>query len=183
MREDGEEREIEVVLCGWVVPNFERDGVRGAPSDFGPAKRRTLISSPIALPPPSTCKDGYRTYIFGNLSPTANFNRWSQVRPPPIEIPRILTAKVSRPPTVTVHPTALLSILDHYLRSASDSTNQRVIGTLLGTRNESNEIEVRNSFAALHNETEEQIVVDMDYHRSVYDLYQKANPKEVIVGW
>lgn len=89
----------------------------------------------------------------------------------------------SRPLSVTIHPAALLSILDHYLRGTTEGGNQRVIGTLLGLRNDNNEVEVRNSFAALHSETEEQIVVDMDYHRSVYDLYQKVNPKEVIVGW
>lgn len=88
-----------------------------------------------------------------------------------------------RPLSVTIHPAALLSILDHYLRGTTEGGNQRVIGTLLGLRNDNNEVEVRNSFAALHSETEEQIVVDMDYHRSVYDLYQKVNPKEVIVGW
>ncbi|KAG9019464.1 hypothetical protein FRB90_001938 [Tulasnella sp. 427] len=89
----------------------------------------------------------------------------------------------SHPLRVTIQPAALLSILDHYLRGTTEGGNQRVIGTLLGVRTDSNEVEVRNSFAALHSETEEQIVVDMDYHKTVYDLYQKVNPKEVIVGW
>jgi len=97
--------------------------------------------------------------------------------------PPSTASAASRPLTVTIHPTALFSVLDHYLRGTTQATNQRVIGTLLGVRNEANEIEVRNSFAALHNETEEQIVVDMDYHRNVYELYQKVNPKEAIVGW
>jgi len=74
----------------------------------------------------------------------------------------------------------LFSILDHYLRRADKQ--DRVIGTLLGVRNEG-EIEVRSSFAVLHSETEEQVAVDMDYHRSMYELHHRVNPKEVIVGW
>jgi len=70
--------------------------------------------------------------------------------------------------------------LDHYLRR-SDSQD-RVIGTLLGTRHDT-EIDVRSSFAVLHSETDERVAVDMDYHRTMYELHHKVNPKEVIVGW
>ncbi|KAG9104205.1 hypothetical protein FRC06_004630 [Ceratobasidium sp. 370] len=82
--------------------------------------------------------------------------------------------------TVTIHPVALFSILDHFLRRTE--SQERVIGTLLGTRTET-EIEVKSSFAVIHNETDEQVALDMDYHRTMYDLHQKVNPKEVIVGW
>ncbi|KAF8999013.1 Mov34-domain-containing protein [Hymenopellis radicata] len=84
------------------------------------------------------------------------------------------------PTNVTIHPVALFSILDHYLRRTEKQ--ERVLGTLLGTRNDS-EVEVRSSFAVLHSETSEQVAVDMDYHRTMYDLHHKVNPKEVIVGW
>ncbi|KAF8165585.1 JAB1/Mov34/MPN/PAD-1 ubiquitin protease-domain-containing protein [Crassisporium funariophilum] len=88
---------------------------------------------------------------------------------------------VPRTPTnITIHPVALFSILDHYLRRTD--TQDRVIGTLLGTRSD-NEVEVRSSFAVLHSETDEQVAVDMDYHRTMYELHHKVNPKEVIVGW
>ncbi|CAA7260097.1 unnamed protein product [Cyclocybe aegerita] len=86
-----------------------------------------------------------------------------------------------RAPThITIHPVALFSILDHYLRRTD--SQPRVIGTLLGTRHE-NEVEVRSSFAVLHSETDEQVAVDMDYHRTMYELHHKVHPKEVIVGW
>ncbi|KAF8204759.1 hypothetical protein BJ912DRAFT_1018052 [Pholiota molesta] len=79
---------------------------------------------------------------------------------------------VPRTPTnITIHPVALFSILDHYLRRTD--AQDRVIGTLLGTRHD-NEVEVRSSFA---------VAVDMDYHRTMYELHHKVNPKEVIVGW
>ena len=81
---------------------------------------------------------------------------------------------------MTIHPVALFSILDHYLRRTD--AQERVIGTLLGVRNET-EIEVRSSFAVLHSETDEQVAVDMEYHRTMYELHHKVNPKEVIVGW
>ncbi|KAJ3515108.1 hypothetical protein NMY22_g14532 [Coprinellus aureogranulatus] len=84
------------------------------------------------------------------------------------------------PTNITIHPVALFSILDHYLRRTD--AQDRVIGTLLGVRNE-NEIEVRSSFAVLHSETDEQVAVDMEYHRTMYELHHKVNPKEVIVGW
>ncbi|KAF9077011.1 eukaryotic translation initiation factor 3 [Rhodocollybia butyracea] len=84
------------------------------------------------------------------------------------------------PTSITIHPVALFSILDHYLRRKDDQ--DRVIGTLLGTRTDA-EIEVRSSFAVLHSETSEQVAVDMEYHRTMYELHHKVNPKEVIVGW
>ena len=88
----------------------------------------------------------------------------------------------SRAPSVTIHPTALFSILDHYLRRTD--TQQRVIGTLLGTRSEGDDtVSVRTAFAVLHSETSEQVAVDMDYHRLMFDLSQRVNPKESIVGW
>ncbi|PWN50173.1 eukaryotic translation initiation factor 3 subunit F [Violaceomyces palustris] len=83
---------------------------------------------------------------------------------------------------VHVHPVALFSILDHFLRR--NDGQQRVIGTLLGTRTES-EIEIKNCFAVPHLENEEQgqVQVDMEYHRNMYELAQKVRPDEVIVGW
>jgi hypothetical protein len=88
----------------------------------------------------------------------------------------------SRAPSVTIHPTALFSILDHYLRRTD--AQQRVIGTLLGTRSEGDDtVSVRNAFAVLHSETSEQVAVDKDYHRAMFELSQRVSPKESIVGW
>jgi translation initiation factor 3 subunit F len=106
---------------------------------------------------------------------------------------------------VQVHPVALFSILDHFLRrsdpepeeeefnddgtpkakeNGSDSIapTTRVIGTLLGTRTES-EVEIKSCFAVPHHETSEQVQVDMDYHKTMFELHQRVNPEEVIVGW
>ncbi|EPQ59173.1 eukaryotic translation initiation factor 3 subunit F [Gloeophyllum trabeum ATCC 11539] len=85
------------------------------------------------------------------------------------------------PTLVTLHPVALFSILDHYLRRMDDQA--RVIGTLLGVRNDSGEVEVRSSYAVVHNETDELVAVDMEYHRTMYELHHRVHPREVIVGW
>ncbi|WFD42730.1 hypothetical protein MPSI1_001379 [Malassezia psittaci] len=83
---------------------------------------------------------------------------------------------------VKVHPVALFSILDHYLRR--DASQQRVIGTLLGTRSES-EVEVRNVFAVPHGESEDpwQIHLDAEHHRRMLDLHLRVRPEEVVLGW
>ncbi|KAK9460372.1 JAB1/Mov34/MPN/PAD-1 ubiquitin protease-domain-containing protein [Lipomyces oligophaga] len=83
---------------------------------------------------------------------------------------------------VVVHPQALFSMLDHSLRRNSDQ--DRVIGTLLGTRSEDGtEIEIRSAFAVPHAEADAQVEIDMEYHKTMYNLYHKANPKEILVGW
>lgn len=42
---------------------------------------------------------------------------------------------------------------------------------------------MKASFAVLHSETEEQVAVDMDYHRAMFDLHHRVAPKDMIVGW
>lgn len=94
------------------------------------------------------------------------------------------SAPANRTPShVTIHPSALFTILDHYLRRKD--AQERVIGTLLGVRTEESggTIEVRTAFAVLHSETDEQVAVDMEYHQTMYELHRKVNPREAIVGW
>ncbi|KAF2728875.1 eukaryotic translation initiation factor 3 subunit F [Polyplosphaeria fusca] len=86
------------------------------------------------------------------------------------------------PLNVVIQPQAIFSILDHSLRRPVDQ--ERVIGTLLGTRSEDGtEIEIRNCYAVPHTETAEQVEVDMDYQKSMLALHHRANPREVLVGW
>ncbi|KAF2721457.1 eukaryotic translation initiation factor 3 subunit F [Polychaeton citri CBS 116435] len=86
------------------------------------------------------------------------------------------------PVSVTVQPQAIFSILDHASRRPADQ--ERVIGTLLGVRSDDGtEIEIRNCYAVPHTENQEQVEVDMDYHKSMLSLHLRANPKENLVGW
>ncbi|KAK5127424.1 hypothetical protein LTR85_006763 [Meristemomyces frigidus] len=98
--------------------------------------------------------------------------------PAPVATSHASTAPVA----VTIQPQALFSILDHASRRPADQ--ERVIGTLLGTRSEDGtEVEIRNCYAVPHTETQEQVEVDMDYQKRMYELHIRAAPKEVLVGW
>mmetsp|Transcript_32184 Transcript_32184/g.44128 ORF Transcript_32184/g.44128 Transcript_32184/m.44128 type:complete len:283 (-) Transcript_32184:148-996(-) len=81
--------------------------------------------------------------------------------------------------SVNLHSVVLLSVLDHHIRRKEDQ--HRVIGTLLGYT-KGGVVYVRNCFPVPHTETE-QVAVDMNYHRNMFELHQKANSDEEIVGW
>ncbi|KAL9089888.1 MAG: hypothetical protein Q9159_002245 [Coniocarpon cinnabarinum] len=86
------------------------------------------------------------------------------------------------PLNVAIQPQALFSILDHSLRRNKDQ--DRVIGTLLGTRSEDGtSVSIENCYAVPHTETQEQVEVDMDYQKTMLSLHLRANPREVLVGW
>ncbi|CUS09384.1 unnamed protein product [Tuber aestivum] len=101
----------------------------------------------------------------------------------PLPVVSVPPAQATTSPlSVVISAQALFSILDHSLRRNTDQ--ERVIGTLLGVRSEDGaEVEIRNCFAVGHNESQEQVEVDMDYHKTMLGLHLKANPKEVLIGW
>mmetsp|Transcript_14034 Transcript_14034/g.39885 ORF Transcript_14034/g.39885 Transcript_14034/m.39885 type:complete len:284 (+) Transcript_14034:90-941(+) len=80
---------------------------------------------------------------------------------------------------VVVHPLVLFNVLDHFIRRKENQA--RVIGSLLG-RIEGGVVHIQNSFPVPHTEGEE-VAVDMAFHRNMYELHQKANRMEQIVGW
>lgn len=91
-------------------------------------------------------------------------------------------ASISSPMNVVVQAQALFQVLDHAIRHKNDQ--QRVIGTLLGVRSEDGlEVEIKSAYAVPHDETDDQVVVGVDYNRTMYNLHKKANPKDVILGW
>lgn len=85
---------------------------------------------------------------------------------------------------VAVHPTSLLSVVDHYTRVAKGSS-KRVIGTLLGETKKDG-LHVTSSFAVPFEEDAKDPriwFVDHDYHQMMFDMFKKVNPKERVVGW
>jgi len=82
-----------------------------------------------------------------------------------------------------VLPVCYFGILDHYSRRSEVQQEGRVIGTLLGVQNPDGTVEITNCFPVPHNETDEQVAVDMEYHRTMFDLHRQVNSKETIVGW
>lgn len=79
-----------------------------------------------------------------------------------------------------VHPAVVLTILDHFSRR--NEGQDRVIGTLLGEEHDG-VVEIRNCFPVPHEDGSEQVAVDMEFHRTMYELHRKVSTREVIVGW
>ncbi len=75
--------------------------------------------------------------------------------------------------------TRSFGILDHYMRRSEGQ--ERVIGTLLGANNDG-VLEITNSFPVPHTE-KESVGIDMDFHKTMGQLYRQSNPTEIILGW
>lgn len=81
---------------------------------------------------------------------------------------------------VVVSPVALFTICDGFIRR--NEKQERSIGTLLGSIVDG-VIEVKNCYVVPHNESSEQVAVDIAHHKTMFDLHQRVAPSEVIVGW
>ncbi|GFY71470.1 eukaryotic translation initiation factor 3 subunit F [Trichonephila inaurata madagascariensis] len=81
---------------------------------------------------------------------------------------------------VKLHPVVLFTIIDSYERR--NDCQHRVIGTLLGIY-EKGAVEVTNCLCIPHNESEDEVAVDMEFAKAMYELQKKVNSSEVIVGW
>jgi translation initiation factor 3 subunit F len=81
---------------------------------------------------------------------------------------------------VKVHPVALFSILDAYLRKGKDK--QRVMGSLLG-RTSAGVVEITSCFPVVHNITEEAVAYGTDYNANMLELHERAHPDDELVGW
>lgn len=73
----------------------------------------------------------------------------------------------------------VFSILDHHSRR--NEHQDRVIGTLTGY-DHNGHIEIRNAFPVPHTE-DDQVGVDIPFHKTMLGLHRKVAPKEVVVGW
>ncbi|KAM5441136.1 proteasome regulatory particle subunit [Microsporum ferrugineum] len=86
--------------------------------------------------------------------------------------------------TVTVAPLVLLSVADHYGRSAK-GTRKRVVGVLLG-QNDGKTVRVSNSFAVPFEEDDKDPTVwflDHNFVESMNDMFKKINAREKLIGW
>jgi 26S proteasome regulatory subunit N8 len=85
---------------------------------------------------------------------------------------------------VVVHPVILLSVVDHYNRLAKQ-TSRRVVGVLLGEY-VGDKVEVTNCYAIPFEEDPKDKkvwFVDHIYNENMFEMHQKINYKEIIVGW
>ncbi|KAL1898872.1 proteasome regulatory particle subunit [Sporothrix stenoceras] len=87
---------------------------------------------------------------------------------------------------VSVAPLVLLSVVDHFNRSAATKTrNKRVVGVLLG-QNDSKNVRVSNSFAVPFEEDDKDPSVwylDHNYIEAMNDMFKKINAREKLIGW
>lgn len=86
---------------------------------------------------------------------------------------------------VVVHPTVLLSVVDHYNRIAKD-TKKRVIGTLMGEYGDNGVLDVTNCYAVPFEEDKDDPSIwffDHIYHENMYNMMRKINGREKIIGW
>ena len=93
-------------------------------------------------------------------------------------------SKDSIPSVVAVHPTVLLSVVDHYYRLAKE-TNRRVIGAVLGEYFEG-KLDVTNCYALPFEEDPKDKkvwYVDHVYSEQMNEMFQKINKREKLVGW
>ncbi|KAA6428187.1 MAG: eukaryotic translation initiation factor 3 subunit F-like [Trebouxia sp. A1-2] len=82
--------------------------------------------------------------------------------------------------TARVQPVVLFSICDAYIRR--NEGKDRVIGTLLGSISDG-VVDIRECYAVPHNESMDQVEMDIVHHRTLSDLRRRVNSKERIVGW
>ncbi|XP_039294452.1 eukaryotic translation initiation factor 3 subunit F [Nilaparvata lugens] len=81
---------------------------------------------------------------------------------------------------VKVHPVVLFQIVDAYERRNAEA--DRVVGTLLGSADKGI-VEVTNCFCVPHKEFEEMVEAELNYAKDLYEMNQKVNKQELIVGW
>jgi len=87
----------------------------------------------------------------------------------------------SQSSSAKVHPLVIFNICDCYVRRPDQA--ERVIGTLLGSVLPDGTVDIRNSYAVPHNESVDQVALDIEYHHNMLLSHQKVNQKEIIVGW
>lgn len=86
---------------------------------------------------------------------------------------------------VVVHPLVLLSVTDHYARTAKDSKTKRAVGVLLG-ESFAGRLDVVNSFALPFEEDAKDggiFFLDADYLEAMFTMFKKIAAKERVVGF
>lgn len=88
------------------------------------------------------------------------------------------SAPYQRAFTTTASPVVLFAALDLYLRR--DDPQTKVVGAILGVRSlDGTEVEIRNTIPLIYTNDE----LDNDHYRTMYELHQRVNPEETVLGW
>jgi 26S proteasome regulatory subunit N8 len=87
--------------------------------------------------------------------------------------------------TVVVHPTVLLSVVDHYNRTCKGAANKRAVGSVCGEIRDGN-VHITNCYAVPFEEARNDPrvwYVDHLYHEDMFYMMKKVNAKERFMGW
>lgn len=99
-----------------------------------------------------------------------------------VSVGNLSTAPYQRPFTCSLSPVVLFSVLDHFLRR--DEGQEKVVGALLGARSpDGTEVEIRNAFSIIYSEEHSEIKLDKEHYANMFELHQRVNPEESILGW
>lgn len=100
---------------------------------------------------------------------------------PSVAAPAVASA--SGPASIKIHTSAVVQILEIVSKQII-SSNKRVIGTLLGARSDDGSyFEIRDAFMVPCNETGDSLAIEEHTHKTLFQLYKKAHPKEHVLGW
>ncbi|KAJ1558500.1 hypothetical protein HK405_013537, partial [Cladochytrium tenue] len=160
-----------------------------APAAAAPSTASAGSAFPLA---PAFTDDGYGPYVDDGdadaaadsaaLDADTDFLHLSLTGPADPSAVAAASAPVSSAFSVNVGPLVFFSVVDHYVRRPD--ALPRVVGVLLGVRSDDGtEVEVRNCFPLSHTEWNDKVSIDPDYLQQMYNLHQRVNSKEVIVGW
>ncbi|ORY91110.1 maintenance of mitochondrial structure and function-domain-containing protein [Syncephalastrum racemosum] len=99
-----------------------------------------------------------------------------------VSVGNLSTAPYQRPFTCSLSPVVLFSVLDHFLRRSEGQ--EKVVGALLGARSpDGTEVEIRNAFSIIYSEEQSEIKLDKEHYANMFELHQRVNPEETILGW
>uniref|UniRef100_H0XZW1 JAB1/MPN/MOV34 metalloenzyme domain-containing protein n=1 Tax=Otolemur garnettii TaxID=30611 RepID=H0XZW1_OTOGA len=134
-----------------------------APPAPAPAVGPASSSDPAAVAAPTTTAPGQ----------TASAQAPAQTLAPSLTCPAFPGGRV-----VKLHPCILGSVVHGYQRGNEEAA--RVTGTP-GTVDK-HSVEVTNCFSVRHNESEDEMAVDVEFAKNMYELHKKS-PNELILGW
>lgn len=100
--------------------------------------------------------------------------------------PNYANTRIISPLKVSIDASALLDVIEatyHDNSEAADSGRTRLIGTLLGTRSEDGNVNIKTAYIVPHTEKDGDLIFEESYHFSTYQLYKRSNMDLQVVGW
>ncbi|CAN4081439.1 unnamed protein product [Withania somnifera] len=79
-----------------------------------------------------------------------------------------------------VHPLVIFNICDCYVRRPDQA--DRIIGTLLGSVLPDSTVDIRNSYAVPHSESQDQVSLDIDYHHNMLSSHRRFSTGFGVTG-